>query len=97
MLISFPARTIVDNCPIGIKSNKVPNSASLIESTSLIIGILLAHEEKTSPWAQKSKKQELDSFELFKLEDSVWVIIKMLDQNIYAGWKFTVAKLGTPF
>jgi hypothetical protein len=43
-----------------------------MESAFLMIGILLAQEEKTSPWAKKSKKQAVG---IFALKDSLSFII----------------------
>jgi hypothetical protein len=63
----------VESCPIGIRSNNVPNCASLIERAVLMIGIRLAQEEKTSPWAKKSKKQAVG---IFALKDWFSFIIK---------------------
>lgn len=74
ILISFPASTIVESCPIGISNKRVPSSASLIKSASLMIGIRLAQEEKTRPWAKKSRKHAAG---IFEWEDSVLYMIRI--------------------
>jgi hypothetical protein len=55
-----------------MRSKRVPNSASLIERAFFMMGIRLAQEEKTSPWAKKSKKQAVG---IFALKDSLSFII----------------------
>jgi hypothetical protein len=45
----FADMGIVLICPIGISKSSVPNSASDIERYVLILGILLAQEERIKP------------------------------------------------